>query len=151
MRLKDFDQLRSYLDRLEREPATTTGQWTIGQMLYHLAAAVELSCTPPSHRPRGVSRLLRSPMRMVVLRRGLPRGVSIPAVVRRQLDPPTDADPSAQLARLRAAIDELEHTTSELAAHPYLGPMTHDEWCRFHLRHCEHHFSHVRLLDRSPT
>lgn len=151
MRLRNFDQLRSYLDRIEREPVTTTGQWTIGQILYHLAAAVELSSAPPAHRPGRMSRLLRWPMRMLVLRRGLPRGVSIPAVARRQLDPPADADPSTQLARVRTAIDQLERATGDLAAHPYLGPMTCDEWCRFHLRHCEHHLRYVRFADRSPA
>lgn len=36
-----------------------------------------------------------------------------------------------------------------LPAHPHLGPMTRDEWGRFHCLHCAHHLSFV-VPDRDP-
>jgi hypothetical protein len=86
-------------------------------------------------------------MRLYVLRAGLPKGVAIPAAVREQVNPPPNVDEAQQLARLQRAIDALEAATGDLPPHPVFGPLTRDEWRRFHLRHCELHLGHVVIRD----
>ncbi|HEX9832506.1 MAG TPA: DUF1569 domain-containing protein [Mycobacterium sp.] len=48
--------------------------------------------------------------------------------------------PEAGLAVLRGAVDRLK-TGSRRAGHPFLGPLSVDEWTQFHLRHAEMHVS----------
>ena len=38
-----------------------------------------------------------------------------------------------------------ESRTGPLPVHPALGPLTRDEWVRFHLRHCELHLGHLAI------
>jgi hypothetical protein len=87
--------------------------------------------------------MLRWPMRLMVLRRGIPRGLRIPATVRDELTPPRGAEGSVELARLERAIGMFEACGSDPPRHPVLGELTRDEWREFHLRHCELHLGHL--------
>lgn len=60
--------------------------------------------------------------------------------------PPFDAalaDLRAELARLRAAREDKGPRPA--APHPFFGPMTPDEWQRYHLRHAELHMSFLAI------
>jgi hypothetical protein len=143
LRFADLDDLREHLAALDGAALMTTGAWTAGQILYHLAAAFEVTCErPDATRPRP-GRLATLPQRALALRVGLPRGVPIPADVRAAVEPPPEADEAEQLARLRRAIDRFEARRGGFPAHRMLGPLTRDEWRQFHLRHCELHLGHI--------
>lgn len=148
LRFADYPSLRSHLSRLAAANTTsTTGNWTFGQILYHLAAAIEASCERRAPGVAAPSRLVKFPVRFFALRGFLPRGAPIPEAVRSRVTPPRDADTVTQLARLLSAIDAIESVSHELPIHPVLGYLTPDEWRTFHLRHCELHLGHVRMLE----
>jgi hypothetical protein len=58
----------------------------------------------------------------------------IPALV-----PPPDRDARTEADALRAEIHRFLEADGPLPAHPRLGPMTREEWTRFHCMHCAHH------------
>lgn len=143
LRFTTFDELRSFIDQLQSSRTSTTGKWSLGQIAYHLAGAVEMTCACAPARQGRWRRWLMWPFRTAVLRFGPPRGVSIPAEIQAQIDPPVESDASQQLARLRRSLELFERAQGPPPAHPKIGPLTRREWGRFHLRHAELHLRYV--------
>jgi Protein of unknown function (DUF1569) len=115
---------------------TTVGRWTLAQILNHLARAVHYTATaPPSTAtPTSEQEVIR---RRFFSKERFPDGVESPAVVL----PPPGLDADAEADSLRAAIARLASRTGAFPAHPRLGPLTGEEWDRFHRMHCAHHLS----------
>jgi Protein of unknown function (DUF1569) len=116
---------------------TTVGRWTLGAICDHLAKSINLSLDfPPAEAPptreQGVIRRLF--FRAAAFPEG--RGFAHPAQ-----NPDPDADLGTASEALRHALGRLVSHNAPFAAHPVLGPMTRDEWLRFHARHCCHHLS----------
>ena len=82
------------------------------------------------------------PIRQIPGRYGGPR--PRPATATR-LDAATEAE------ALREAIGRFASTTGPFPAHPVLGPLTKEEWTRFHCLHCAHHLGFARPLDEAPA
>jgi hypothetical protein len=55
-----------------------------------------------------------------------------------------------ELAKLLQAQEKMENTFSgvKVIDHPVLGPMTPEEWARFHYVHAKHHMKQVAALRR---
>ena len=138
VRFTSFDEVCVFLDRLDAS-VVSPGAWSQGQAFYHLAASIEGTTDGDDGPFDRVARLASTPQRLFVMKKGLPRGVSIPEEVRSRVDPPADVDRAEQLERLRRAMEGFDAGTGTPMPHPALGPLTRDEWRRFHLRHCEHH------------
>ncbi len=121
------------------------GKWSSAQILFHLAAAVEASMEGlPQGYPAVVRKVVR-PFRWFVTRIRFPPWLPIPNAIRFKLEPPKDADFEFQKTRLLNAIQKFEDFKSNHPPHPVLGPLRRDEWIGFHIRHCQHHLSFVRL------
>lgn len=147
IRFRSFRDLRTHLAMLGGSSLTTTGSWNPGQVYFHLAASIEASCELPRARRSTWARFRKLPMRWYALRIGLPRGAGIPASVQDRVRPPAEVDESEQRERLASALQSFDANAPAAATHPILGPLTRDEWRRFHLRHCELHLSHIVILD----
>lgn len=63
-----------------------------------------------------------------------------------RLVPGPDLDASAETESLRREIARFTAHDGPLPAHPRLGPMTREEWIRFHFMHRAHHLG---FLERS--
>ncbi len=70
-----------------------------------------------------------------------------PASIRFKLEPSPNAEFAEQYSRLLDAIVQFEMHTVRCPPHPVLGKLTRTEWIGFHLRHCEHHLSFIKLAD----
>jgi hypothetical protein len=53
--------------------------------------------------------------------------------------PQPGLDPHTEAEALRGAIADYRSRIAPFPAHPRLGPLTGDEWTRFHCMHCAHH------------
>lgn len=149
MRFRSIDDLKKQLVRIVGTEHGNLGGWTTAQIFCHLAAAFEVSldATPsPAGYPRTVRWIVR-PFRWLVTRIRFPPGLPIPAAIAFRLDPPPDAEVTEQYERLVTAVDRFDNCRGPLPPHPVLGPLTRSEWTGFHLRHCEHHLSFIRLAD----
>ncbi|WP_435009691.1 DUF1569 domain-containing protein [Tundrisphaera lichenicola] len=141
-----IDQIMPEVDRL-LVGHTTTGSWTLGQILYHLATSVRLSALgnrtsaldpDPESRANRASAVARK--RFFKAGR-FPEGYEAPISI---LIPPTDADDQAEAGSLRSALRRFEEREGEFPAHPMLGPLTKEEWEAFHRIHAGHHLGFVR-------
>lgn len=141
-----FDQIDDALAEVDRLAAadaggalSTSGRWTFGQSLNHLATWADYSYDgAPLAVPLPVRlfiRLLKRPILYKPMRPGarLPRGTLA-------IDPASSADGLAHLRRSFLRLRDQPPTRPHWA----FGLMTHAEWTALHLRHCELHLSFFR-------
>ena len=124
----------------------TVGQWTLGQICRHLTSTFRwLSKRGPDATLPPVPEAIRQRLLSVGRMR---EGVQAPHP---SLLPPPDLDGRTEADILREAITCFASVTDPLPAHPVLGPMTRDEWIRFHCIHCAHHLSFAVPSPDSPS
>ena len=130
----------------------TAGAWTLGQILRHLAVAVDLTCRSAALiRARGVA-LEVTPEQAAAVDRFfadgvVPEGRPTPSP---RLDPPPGLDARAEAEGLRAALGRFAATPGPFGPHPWLGPMDDAQWARFHCIHCAHHLGFATPTGPGP-
>lgn len=136
-------EVRRIVSASEVGHLVSSGRWTPGQNLAHVAAWIEYGyqgypIDPPPFFIRWFLRLrLRS-----LLERGLSRGVRIPGVAAGTFG--ADEMPTAAAAeRLLAALRRLEQRQEAGFDSPVFGPMSHDDRIRLNLRHAELHLGYL--------
>jgi hypothetical protein len=142
--------LRAELDRLEAAHAagtlTTTGNWSPGRILSHLADWISYYYDGfPFSVPlplRLIGPLFKRSMVSKGFRPGLP--TQLPRGVK---DADLDCTFEEGLARLRAQLDRIDAGRSLAGTSPFLGKVTHDEAIRIQLHHAEHHLGFLRTSE----
>ena len=131
------------VDRLATAEAerglTTSGHWTFGQALDHLATWVDYAYDGvPLRLPLPVRLVMRAVKRQV-LTRPMRAGSRLPGVAGGTLA--TEVVPTpAGLAHARRSFARLRDARPD-QAHPAFGPLTPAEWTALHCRHAELHLS----------
>jgi hypothetical protein len=141
VRYSSLDEIVADAERAVRENAATTGNWTLGQILEHLALAQEsmidgFGFTTP-WPVRTVGRVF---FKNRLLTKGMTPGFKLPAKGARLI--PGETDAAEAFEHLRKSADRLK-AEQKRSAHPFLGPLTVDEAARLCLRHAELHMSFV--------
>jgi Protein of unknown function (DUF1569) len=118
-----------------------TGNWTLGQALRHLAtwANMPFDGYPEMPRPAWWMRLLRPLIRSWLVNKGFPAGVRIAGAAGGTFGIEL-CKIDEGLARLQSAFRRLANEAPTRTS-PVFGPMAHDEWIKFNLRHAELHLS----------
>ncbi len=133
----EFASLDDVMPDVERLLAghATVGKWSLAQICHHLATGIRLTLDAPL-RPFEETRDTEIARRRFFHPGRFPEGMEapIPALI-----PPPDLDAGAEAEALREVIGRFASTNGPFPAHPRLGPMTKDEWARFHCLHCAHH------------
>jgi len=131
--------LSAELDRLESAHAAdtlrSTGNWSPGQILQHLADVHRMSFEGVGFRLALPLRVLGRLMKGRALSRGMRPGFKAPA----GLAPDPDVDFDAALGNLREQISRCDRGQRMTQRSPILGPMSHEDWVRLHCRHAELH------------
>jgi hypothetical protein len=142
VRYESFDQIVSDAERAVREKAPTTGNWSLGQILEHLAIANDKTIDGFGFQAPLPFRMLGPLLKNRVLKRGLTPGFQLSKRASATLVP-DETDVQAALDHLRQSFQRLD-AESERSPHPFLGRMTRDESNRLCLRHAELHMSFVK-------
>jgi hypothetical protein len=141
LRFETIDQMMAEVDRLvaaERAgQLQRLGNWTLGQVLGHLAAWAEYGYTGvPLKVPFFVKWIMRL-QKQKALYGTMPAGVKIPHVAGGTLaTEPLALDEG--LTRLRQVLERLK-SEAPTAPSPVFGPLTHEESIAINLRHAELH------------
>jgi hypothetical protein len=137
-----FAVLGEVMPEVERLLAghTTVGNWSLGQICRHLATALRATAASARvARPYADRPPIDPTFRRRFFEAGrFPEGVAVP---RPALLPPEGLDARDEAEALRAAIDQFAATPGPFGDHPLLGPLSPEEWTRFHCIHCAHHLS----------
>jgi hypothetical protein len=127
-------------EHLIATPCTMLGQWTLAQIIKHLAQGVDCFYDGFDFTVPWYARSLLAPLvRRRMLTRGLPAGVRVPASARRLL-PQEGPELASAMNHLRAAISRLQ-TDAPRHPHPFFGQMNHSDAKLLMLRHSELHLS----------
>ena len=126
---------------------TTVGKWSFGQILTHLAQAMQCSFDGFGFKAPWFARTLIAPfVKNSFFTKPLPAGFQLPATATALL-PSADSSVEDGLIALREAIDRYQ-TELPTAPHPFLGKLTREEYVCLSLRHAELHMSFVVPVDR---
>ncbi len=135
-RMLNFASMDEIMLDVERllQGHSTTGEWTLAQILHHLATSIRLTTLGRAGSTTGQgSEEFR---RRFFGSRRFPEGLEAPHP---RLIPPADADVHVQKKALQEAIARFIAAAGPFPAHPLLGPLSKDEWSQFHCIHCAHH------------
>lgn len=148
-RLLHFDSYGDMLldaELLAISEAALLGNWTLGQILDHLAISMHASIDGFAiDVPWWRQMLVRARYRRQLLSGPMPAGLRLPAEMADLLLPEA-VTAEEGLTSLREAVERLSFET-ERSRHPLLGEMSLDEWDNFHLRHAELHLSFAQPVN----
>jgi hypothetical protein len=141
LRFESIDDAFAEVDRLVKAERAgrlkRVGNWTLGQVLGHLAAWVEYSYTgTPLKVPFFIKWILRLQKRKF-LYEPMKTGARIPGVPGGTLNIEPVALDEAE-GKYRRALERLKRE-APTALNPIFGVLTHDEWTALHMRHAEGH------------
>ena len=145
VRYESYQDLLAEAEQLLAGDVRTLGNWSLGQVLKHLAETMHASIDGAPYRA-GLLRRATGPwlLRDKFLNRGMSPGFRLPRSAGESLVPgPTSGEEG--LAALRRAIYRLRAETDR-TAHPLIGRLSAEEWDRCHLRHAELHMSFLLPL-----
>lgn len=143
LHFESFDDILNDAERVVAADAGTTGNWSLGQILEHLATVMEKSIDGfQSRAPWPIRWITRTFLKGKVLRDGMKSGFRLPKHAETELVCDA-ADSQAALEHLRRAIHRMR-TECNRAEHPAFGRLAINEWNQLHLRHAELHLSFAR-------
>jgi hypothetical protein len=144
VRYSSLDEVVADAQRAVGAKAATTGNWSLGQILEHLATAQDKMIDGFGFStPWPVRTLGRLFFKKRVLTKGLTPGFRLNPKAAAVLVP-GETDAAAALEHFRRSTERLK-TEQQRSAHPFLGPMTVEECDQMCLRHAELHMSFVSV------
>ncbi|HEV8001590.1 MAG TPA: DUF1569 domain-containing protein [Planctomycetaceae bacterium] len=142
VRYASLDEVVADAERAVSANSGTTGKWSLGQIIEHLAVANDKLIDGFGFRAawplRTAGRLF---FKKRVLAKGLTPGFNLSPKAAAVLVP-GETDAAAALVHLRKSTERLKFEQKR-SAHPFLGPLTVDECNQLCLRHAELHMSFV--------
>ena len=149
LRFESLDDILREAEQMAARPHRTTGKWTYGQILRHLAKGCD-ACFDgfgdPTFVPWWARWFIAPLMKKRFLSETMRAGIKVPPNVT-TLMPEVEVSVDEALMHLRKALDRF---TSEEPSqpHPFLGRLRNkDEYVALVLRHSELHLSFVHRAD----
>ena len=134
-----LDDMLAEVDRLNQGQVTALGNWSPGQVLRHVAMAMDNSIDGFGFKFPLPFRLIAKVMKNRLLSMSMPAGFKVPKKGEAGLIPPaTDWAEGGRL--IHDAVRRLKNETQR-AKSPAFGSMTREDWDRMHCRHAELHLS----------
>lgn len=141
LRFETLDEVLVEAERLARMPIRLLGNWSYGQILEHLATAIDHYYTGLPVKPSWFMRRIMLPLlKNNLLTKGMPAGIPLPKDAAALVPDPTEIQPA--LEHLRKAIERLKEESPRKPS-PFFGDMAPQEWVALTLRHAELHLSFV--------
>ncbi len=140
LRCKNFQDIRTELDRLGTGPVETTGNWSYFQITDHLAQVVEGSMKGVKREMPWWKKRLIGPIayEFLALRGYIPAGIKGRPLER------VEGDAAAAAERLRKALENFEKHDGPWSDHPLLGSLNKRQWAGFHAMHFNNHVNHTK-------
>jgi len=105
VRFETTNELLEEVQRLASDEPRMVGNWSLGQMLYHVAASFNMPVDKVSFKAPLFFKLMAPLVRKKFIYKGLPAGVKFPDDLRPVVEPPDDASTVAPQAALQKAVD----------------------------------------------
>ena len=140
-----FESLDEILREAERLAAAKNvkqlGNWSLGQVLKHLASAMHMSIDGAKSSPPWFIRLIGPLLKKKVLKE-MSAGFQLPKAAAEELIASPSTTTQDGIVSLRDAVQRMK-SNSQRKPHSVFGKMTNAEWDQLHFRHAELHLSFI--------
>jgi Protein of unknown function (DUF1569) len=136
----DYQELLDDVHLLASCPTRQLGNWSLGQILQHLARAMNMAIDGPPYKPAWILRVLGPFFKKRVISRPMSPGFRLPKNAGALIPAPCDV--AAGVAAVEKAVARLQQSPDR-KPHFVFGPMTREEWDLLHMRHAEMHLSFI--------
>jgi hypothetical protein len=141
LHFSSVDEILAEAERLAARNRRTLGNWSLGQILWHLATVMNTSIDGTPVRPNIFMRMLGPLMKRGMLTKPMPAGFKLPASFAKIFGPPETSIEDG-LRMIREAVGR-QKTETHRERSPFLGEMSADDYVQLHCRHAELHLSFV--------
>lgn len=139
VRYESYEELLADGRRMATIDTKTLGNWSLGQILKHLAQSLNTSIDGTGFSlPAPVRWIMTALMKKKFLTKPIPPGFKAPGA----FVPPVTTPIEEGMNMLERAIQRQGEEKTR-APHPAFGKITAKEWTDFNLRHAEMHMSFV--------
>ncbi len=142
LHMSTLNELRREVNQVGQVKHRLLGNWTLGQILAHVAISFRIAVDGAPFRPPWWLRLIAPLLKNRMLQRPMRSGFKLPSNMEATFIPKPEVTTAEGLAELERQLSRFEQTP-QLAPHSVFGPFTRDEWTQFLLRHAEMHLSFV--------
>jgi hypothetical protein len=146
LHFNSFDEIVAEAERLAAGRTVQLGNWSLGQILKHLAAVMHASIDGMTYQPpwfvRWTMRVVGQLITRYVLAHGMWAGFQLPRPLAREVVAADGTTTEEGLAALRAAVRRLKTDPRRDGISPF-GRLTPEQWDRIQLRHAELHLSFI--------
>lgn len=143
LRFESLDEVLAEAERLAAaNDVRTLGNWTLGQILQHLATSYHMAIDGSSFKPPWYIRIAARLIRGGVIHKKMSAGFKLPPGLAKTLVAPDSITTAAGIQALRDAIERFRREPQR-KPHAAFGKLTDEEWEKLQLRHAELHFSFV--------
>lgn len=138
----NYDDLLADAEKLAAGSYRTLGNWSFGQILNHLAIAIDIMIDGPApfRFPAPLQWVAKKLMLKKMMTEPMKPGFKLPKKASALL--PDEMPIDEAIARFRTAVARTK-TETKRAEHGGFGTIERQEWDEFQLRHCEMHMSLV--------
>lgn len=134
-------------ERLAASPHETTGNWTLAEILEHLARSIEANLDGVEAKAplplRLFGPILKPLLKRQVTGKSMLPGFTLPKNLQAEFFPREGTTLEQALAMYREQVERAMEAT-EVREHPFFGQMTRDELMKLHCNHAALHLSFVR-------
>lgn len=137
-----LDEVVADAERLTAANASTTGNWSKGQIFEHLARLIDCSVSGFKMKaPWIVRKIARMLYLKKIFRDGMQSGFKLKGKAK-ELMMVDFADDQESLGHLRKAVVKY-NLDANREMHPFFGKLSKDDWDILHRRHAELHMSFI--------
>lgn len=141
LRFESLNEIIAEAERLSKMPIRLHGNWSYGQILEHMATAIDCYYEGLPFKTSWFMRYLVMPLiKNRILTKGMPSGIRLPKEAGVLIPDPVEIQPA--LEHLKRAIGRLKEESPRKPS-PFFGDMAPQEWVALTLRHAELHLSFV--------
>jgi len=140
-----IEEIDLFLEELKDRKVTTTGKWTLAQILCHIGDSIEFFLSQnegaievPGFIQNTVGKLL---LNKFFLFGKMDGGLTNPI----KKGEPIDGNPSEELDRVISFTKKFKEHTGSFNKHPVFGALSKEELIKLHLLHCSNHFSYIQM------
>ena len=142
-----IQELELFLNSLQSKKVTTTGNWTLAQILSHIGDSIEFFLSQ-NEGAFSVPWLIQNTVGKLLLHKyflfgkmdsGLPNPI--------KKGEPRNGDPHLELDRVISLSKKFNESQGPFNSHPVFGKLSKEEIIKLHLLHCSNHFSHIQISE----
>jgi len=124
--------------RLLRKGYQRAGNWSLEQICWHLNKALSYSMQPVESTAARVGLIRRLQLRIILATKRIPLRVRAPQRIM-----PSDETDASAIDEFLLTLQVLQAYDGQFAPHRLFGPISRDQFFRFHMIHCGHHLGYL--------